>query len=100
MALGALDCVAPPCRCCARHGRVCAGIGGIRKLPRQFARSPGKMKSDKSMATAPMDMDRRPIRVDLPPEHAGVMAALRRAFQAAADAPSDRDFADLLRKLN
>ncbi|HEX2804381.1 MAG TPA: hypothetical protein VHN55_10455 [Sphingomicrobium sp.] len=52
------------------------------------------------MATAPIDMDRRPIRVDLPPEHAGVMAALRRAFQAAAEAPCDRDFADLLRKLN
>jgi hypothetical protein len=33
-------------------------------------------------------------------EHAGVMAALRRAFQAAANEPSDRDFAELLRKLN
>ena len=55
---------------------------------------------DNSMATASMDMDRRPIRVDMPPEHAGVMAALRRAFQAAAHEPSDRDFAELLRKLN
>jgi hypothetical protein len=36
----------------------------------------------------------------MPPEHAGVMAALRRAFQAAACEPCDRDFADLLRKLN
>lgn len=45
-------------------------------------------------------MDRRPIRVDMPPEHSGVMAALRRAFEAAAEEPSDRDFADLLRKLN
>ena len=54
----------------------------------------------KKMATATIDMDRRPIRIDMPPEHAGVMAALRRAFQAAASEPSDRDFADLLRKLN
>jgi hypothetical protein len=58
------------------------------------------MKGDKSMATAAREMDRRPIRVDVPPEHVGVMAALRRAFQAAANEPSDRDFADLLRKLN
>ena len=59
------------------------------------------MKSQhKMMTTATIDMDRRPIRIDMPPEHAGVMAALRRAFQAAADEPSDRDFADLLRKLN
>jgi len=54
----------------------------------------------KSMATATMDLDRRPIWIDMPPEHAGVMAALRRAFQAAANEPSDRDFAELLRKLN
>jgi hypothetical protein len=58
------------------------------------------MKVEDSMATSAMELDRRPIRVDMPPEHAGVMAALRRAFQGAANAPSDRDFADLLRKLN
>jgi hypothetical protein len=58
------------------------------------------MKADNTMATSAMDLDRRPIRLDVPPEHAGVMAALRRAFQAAANEPSDRDFADLLRKLN
>jgi hypothetical protein len=58
------------------------------------------MKVDKTMATHAMDLDRRPIRIEMPPEHAGVMAALRRAFQAAANEPSDRDFADLLRKLN
>ena len=52
------------------------------------------------MATAAMDMDRKVIRVDMPPEHAGVMAALRRAFEQAAREPSDRDFADLLRQLN
>lgn len=45
-------------------------------------------------------MDRRVIRVDMLPTHAGVTAALRRAFDAAAADPSDHDFADLLRKLN
>ena len=35
-----------------------------------------------------------------PPAHAGIMAALRRAFEAAASEPCDRDFADLLRRLN
>lgn len=60
----------------------------------------GKMKSHKSMATAITELDRRPICIDMPPEHVGVMTALRRAFQAAADEPSDRDFAELLRKLN
>jgi len=45
-------------------------------------------------------MDRQVIRVDVPPAHAGITAALRRAFQAAASEPCDRDFADLLRKLN
>ena len=34
------------------------------------------------------------------PTHAGIAAALRRAFEAAAMEPSDRDFADLLRRLN
>ena len=65
---------------------------------RSFSRT--TMMQKKTMATASMDLDRRPIRIDVPPEHAGVMAALRRAFQAAASEPSDRDFADLLRKLN
>jgi len=45
-------------------------------------------------------MDRRIIRVDVAPAHAGIMAALRRAFEAAAAEPSDRDFAELLRQLN
>jgi hypothetical protein len=45
-------------------------------------------------------MDRRIIRVDTQPTHAGITAALRRAFEAAAAEPSDRDFAELLRKLN
>ena len=46
------------------------------------------------------DISRRIIRVDVPPAHAGIMAALRRAFEAAASEPSDRDFAELLRRLN
>jgi hypothetical protein len=45
-------------------------------------------------------MDRRLIRVDIPLAHAGITAALRRAFEAAATEPCDRDFAELLRKLN
>jgi len=45
-------------------------------------------------------IDRRLIRVELPPAHAGITAALRRAFEAAAAEPCDRDFAELLRKLN
>jgi hypothetical protein len=43
---------------------------------------------------------RQMIRVDLVPTHAGITAALRRAFEAAACEPSDRDFAELLRRLN
>jgi len=45
-------------------------------------------------------MDRQVIRVDVPPTHAGIAAALRRAFQAAASEPCDRDFDELLRSLN
>ena len=45
-------------------------------------------------------MDRRVIRVDVEPTHAGIAAALRRAFEAAASDPSDRDFGELLRRLN
>jgi hypothetical protein len=45
-------------------------------------------------------MDREVIRVDVPPAHAGITAALRRAFQAQASEPCERDFAELLRRLN
>jgi hypothetical protein len=45
-------------------------------------------------------MDRRIIQLDVPGAHAGIAAALRRAFEAAAAEPCDRDFAELLRKLN
>jgi hypothetical protein len=54
-----------------------------------------------SLAAAEVNrMDRRLIQVDIPPAQAGIMAALRRAFEAAAEEPCDRDFAELLRKLN
>lgn len=58
------------------------------------------MKSERQITAAEISMDRKIIRVDIPPAHAGITAALRRAFEAAATAPCDRDFDDLLRKLN
>jgi hypothetical protein len=60
-----------------------------------------QMKANREkMKEAVMEMDRRIIRVDAPPEHAGIMTALRRAFEDAARQPCERDFADLLRRLN
>jgi hypothetical protein len=59
-----------------------------------------KPNSENGTAPTPETMNRRVIRVDLPPAHAGITAALRRAFEAAASEPCDRDFAELLRKLN
>ncbi len=52
------------------------------------------------MASAVMDLDRKVIRIDVAPEHAGVMAALRRAFESAGREPSEHDFEALLRRLN
>ena len=45
-------------------------------------------------------LERRIIRIDVSPTHAGITAALRRAFEAAAAEPCERDFAELLRRLN
>jgi hypothetical protein len=61
-----------------------------------------QMKLERESVSAPdLDrMDRRVIQVCIKPTHAGITAALRRAFEAAATEPSDRDFADLLRRLN
>jgi hypothetical protein len=59
-----------------------------------------KLEREEVTGTELNVMDRRVIRVDVPPAHAGITAALRRAFEAAAADPSDRDFAELLRKLN
>jgi len=60
------------------------------------------MKLERETVAAPElhSIDRQVIQVDVPPAHAGITAALRRAFEAAAQEPCDRDFADLLRKLN
>ena len=59
------------------------------------------MKSKvEQLEAAELDLDRRIIRVDIPPAHAWITAALRRAFEAAAAEPCDRDFAELLRQLN
>jgi hypothetical protein len=55
----------------------------------------------KSVAVPDLNsMDRRLIQLEVPPTHAGITAALRRAFEAAASEPCDRDFAELLRQLN
>ena len=59
-----------------------------------------KLERENVAAVDINNMDRRVIRVDLPPAHAGITAALRRAFEAAASEPCDRDFAELLRRLN
>jgi hypothetical protein len=61
-----------------------------------------QMKLEREIVTASQlhSMDRQVIRVDIPPAHAGITTALRGAFEAAAREPCDRDFADLLRKLN
>jgi len=47
-----------------------------------------------------ISMDRRIIRVDIPPAHAGITAALRRAFSPSNDDDCEQDFSDLLRRLN
>ena len=59
-----------------------------------------KLERESISATDMDSMDRRIIRVDTAPTHAGITAALRRAFETAASEPSDRDFAELLRRLN
>jgi DNA-binding MarR family transcriptional regulator len=59
-----------------------------------------KMEKDSLAESEFNAMDRRIIQVDLTPTQAGITAALRRAFQAAASEPSSRDFDDLLRRLN
>ncbi|HMI40915.1 MAG TPA: hypothetical protein VK485_06775 [Sphingomicrobium sp.] len=51
-------------------------------------------------AAAARSLDRRIIQVDLPSDNAGVIAALRRAFQPAPPCRSEEDFEALLRRLN
>lgn len=59
-----------------------------------------KVERDSLSASELNAMDRRIIQVDLTPTQAGITAALRRAFQAAAREPCAHDFDDLLRRLN
>ena len=59
-----------------------------------------KLETDDITAADFDSMDQRLIRVEIPPAHAGITAALRRAFEAAAAEPCDRDFEELLRRLN
>jgi hypothetical protein len=59
-----------------------------------------KLERESVSASELNTMDRRVIRVDIPTAHAGIAAALRRAFEAAATEPCDRDFAELLRRLS
>ena len=61
---------------------------------------PMKLEQESFSASDLNGLDRRVIRVDVQPTHAGITAALRRAFEAAASEPCDRDFAELLRRLN
>jgi hypothetical protein len=81
-----------------------------RQLLAAFGSFPIQMKSERHLsAAADFDassleqhdpaLERRIIRVDIPPAHAGITAALRRAFAPVAD-PFDRDFHELLRKLS
>ena len=53
-----------------------------------------------TMAAEERTGDRRLIRIDVPPAHAGITAALRRAFAAAAPDKAVSDFEDLLRQLD
>ena len=55
---------------------------------------------DVSEQVLPMDGDRRIIRIDGVPDQAGIAAALRRAFAAGRKDDCDRDFAELLERLN
>jgi hypothetical protein len=54
----------------------------------------------RSTAASDISMDRRIIRVDIPPAHAGITAALRRAFSPVNDDRRESDFDELLRRLN
>jgi hypothetical protein len=59
------------------------------------------MKLEREVNSAPeANVDRRIIQMDMSATQAGITAALRRAFEAASSEPCDRDFAELLRRLN
>lgn len=59
------------------------------------------MKSEHHLCTeTQVALEERIIRVDVPSVHAGITAALRRAFAPMDDDCRDRDFDELLRRLN
>ena len=51
-------------------------------------------------AAAAGSLDRRIIQVQLPSDNAGVIEALRRAFEAALPTPAESDFDSLLHRLS
>jgi hypothetical protein len=55
--------------------------------------------SHKAAGSSESSMDRRIIRVELPPAHAGVTAALRKAFAAVPNGNDERQFDELLSRL-
>jgi hypothetical protein len=54
----------------------------------------------RSNGASDINMDRRIIRVDIPPAHAGITAALRRAFSPVNEESCGRDLSELLRRLS
>jgi hypothetical protein len=52
------------------------------------------------MVAEERNMDRRLIRIDRPSTHAGIAAALRRAFAGVSCDCAPREFEDLLRRLS
>jgi len=58
------------------------------------------MDMKRRSSAADINMDRRIIRVDVPPAHAGITAALRQAFSPVATDACERDFSQLLQRLS
>jgi hypothetical protein len=58
------------------------------------------MQAQRRGTATDINMDRRIIRVDIPPAHAGITAALRRAFSPLPHDACESDFSELLRRLN
>jgi len=77
------------------------GFGTFSETSGAVGRSLPTMDTDRpSHGASEINMDRRIIRVDIPPAHAGITAALRRAFSPANEDPCQRDFSELLRRLS
>lgn len=65
-----------------------------------MGRFPIQMKSVPQLSRVDINMDRTLIHVDIQPAHAGITAALRRAFDVSPQEPCNRDFDKLLHQLN